>query len=66
MRTRTPHSVKAFEVECRSEKVPFRKDVVASPKEESSGAVTLFEEAKDWLDKCFAPPIKVFGRIGGH
>ncbi len=66
METRAPHSVKAFEIERRSEEVPFRTDVLASPKEESSGAVTLFEETKDWLDKCFAPPIKVFGRIGGH
>ena len=66
MQTQVPHSVKAFEVEGRSEEVPFRKDVVASPKEESSGTVTLFEETKDRLDKCFASPIEVPGPIGGH
>ena len=66
LQTPSPHPVKALEVERRGEQVPFRKDVVASSKKESSSAVTLFEEAKDWLDKSLAPPIKVLGRIGGH
>ena len=66
MQTRPPHSVKALEVEPRSDEVQLRKDVVVSPKEEASSAVTLFEETNDWLDKCFAQTIKVLGRIGGH
>ncbi len=59
LQTRTPHSMKAFEVERGGEQGPFGKDVGASPKEGSSGAVTLFEETEDWLDKGFATPIKV-------
>ena len=62
--TRTPHSMKAFEVERRSEEGPFRKDVGVSQKEEPSCAVTLFQETEDGLDKSFAPPIKVLRGIG--
>ena len=58
--------MKAFEVERRSEEGPFRKDVGVSPKEEPSCAVTLLEETEDWLDKSFAPPIKVLSGIGRH
>ena len=47
LETRTPHSMKAFQVERRGKKRPFRKDVVAAPQQEPSGAVTLFEETED-------------------
>lgn len=66
LQTRTPHSMKAFEVERRSEEVPFRKDVVTAPKQEPSRAVTLFEETEDWLAELLATPIKVLSRIGRH
>ncbi len=66
MQTPSPHPVKALEVERSTEEVQLRKDVLVSPKEEPSGAVALFEKANDWLDKFFAPPIKVLGPIGGH
>ena len=66
MQIRTPHSMKAFEVERGGKQGPFGKDVVSSPKQKPSGAVAFFEETEYWLDKAFSTPIKVFGRIGRH
>ena len=66
MQTRTPHSMKAFEVKRRSEQGPFGKDVVVAPKQEPSGAVTFFEETEDRFDKGFATPIMGLSPICGH
>ena len=66
LQTRTPHSMKAFEVKRRSEQGPFGKDVVVAPKQEPSGAVTFFEETEDRFDKGFATPIMGLSPICGH
>ena len=58
--------MKALEIERRRQQVPFGGDLSAASEQESSGAVPLFEEAKDRLDYRTSAAVELPGRYGRH